>query len=204
MTQNNDTDNKEVQTIKNAIAYLENKLSSEMAKRQAKLRFGIEHGKIVFEQEILRRHKELKVSLWKYITGANPLVILTSLVIYPMIIPIIFLDITVTVYQHICFRIYGIPRVRRGDYMVFERTHLAYLNLVQKINCGYCSYGNGVIAYAREIFGRTEQYWCPIKHAKKTILGYNDQYDNYAEFGDVDAFMQRYMKARENEKDSSQ
>jgi hypothetical protein len=206
MTFNNDFDfsaDKEIQAIKKTIAFLEDKLSAEVTKRHAKLRFGIEHGKIVFEQEILRRHKELKVGLWEYVMKANPLVVLSSIVIYPMIIPIIFLDITVTIYQHICFRIYKIPLVKRGDYMVFERTHLAYLNLVQKINCGYCSYGNGVIAYAREIFGRTEQYWCPIKHAKKTILGYNDQYEKYAEFGDVDAFMQRYMKARENEKENS-
>jgi hypothetical protein len=43
--------------------------------------------------------------------------------------------------------------------MIFDRTHLAYLNLVEKINCAYCSYGNGLAAYLREIAARTEQYW---------------------------------------------
>ncbi|MCX6735970.1 MAG: hypothetical protein NTZ13_02705 [Candidatus Parcubacteria bacterium] len=196
-------ESKEALSIKKTIAFLEDKLSEEMAKRRAKLHFGIEHGKIVFEQEILRRHRELKIGSWKYITRANPLVILTSLIIYPVIIPIIILDLSVTIYQHLCFHIYGIPLVKRHDYMVFERTHLAYLNLVQKINCAYCSYGNGVIAYAREIFARTEQYWCPIKHAKRTILGNHERYEDFADYGDIDSFIKKYKEAREHKKDDS-
>lgn len=41
--------------------------------------------------------------------------------------------------------------MRRGDYIVVDRHHLAYLNVIQKINCVYCGYGNGLIAYARKI-----------------------------------------------------
>lgn len=44
---------------------------------------------------------------------------------------------------------------------------LSYLNAIEKLNCVYCGYGNGVIAYGREIIARTEQFWCPIKHASK-------------------------------------
>ena len=69
--------------------------------------------------------------------------------------------------QAICFRSYRIPRVRRMDYIRLDRSQLAYLNWVETLNCLYCGYANGVAAYVREIAGRTEQYWCPIKHALK-------------------------------------
>jgi hypothetical protein len=59
--------------------------------------------------------------------------------------------------------------------VVIDRHRLGYLNPVQKLNCVFCGYGNGVIAYAREITARTEQYWCPIKHALK-VKGSHDRY----------------------------
>ena len=46
----------------------------------------------------------------------------------------------------------------RGQYIVIDRHRLKYLNAIEKLNCVYCGYGNGVIAYARDIAGRTEQY----------------------------------------------
>jgi hypothetical protein len=107
--------------------------------------------------------------------------------------PILLLDLCITIYQHICFRAYGLARVRRGDYFVYDRTHLAYLNLIEKINCAYCSYGNGVMAYGREVVARTEQYWCPIKHARK-IMGAHSYYTGFVDFGNA----QRYKEELEN------
>ena len=49
--------------------------------------------------------------------------------------------------------------VRRSDHFVFDHTHLGYLNLVERINCAYCCYGNGLAAYFSAIASRTEQYW---------------------------------------------
>ncbi len=86
-----------------------------------------------------------------------------------MIFPLVFLDVTITLYQQVCFRIYGIPRVVRTEYLVFDRGQLSYLNTIEKFNCIYCTYGNGLIEYVREVIARTEQYWCPIKHAKRTL-----------------------------------
>jgi hypothetical protein len=94
-------------------------------------------------------------------------VVLTAPVIYAVIVPLVLLDLFVTIYQRVCFPVYGIPKVNRGDYLIFDRHHLAYLNALEKLNCAYCSYANGLIAYVREIAGRTEQYWCPIKHARR-------------------------------------
>ena len=135
------------------IRALEGELDAELAKRRAELRIGLEHGRIAFEEELLRRHRELRRKLLPYLLGASPLVILVSPVIYAGIVPLLLLDLFVTVYQAVCFPIYGIPKIKRADYLVFDRHHLAYLNALEKLNCAYCSYANGLIAYAREIVG---------------------------------------------------
>jgi len=177
----------EIANLLDRIRALEVELEAEMARRRANLRIGLERGRIVFEQEILRRHRELKTRLSTYVLRANPMIVLTAPVIYAGIVPFVLLDLFVTVYQFVCFPAYGIARVRRSDYLIFDRQHLAYLNAIEKLNCAYCSYGNGVIAYAREIAARTEQYWCPIKHARRAI-GTHDLYPKFADYGDGDAY----------------
>ena len=60
-----------------------------------------------------------------------------------MIVPFVLLDLFVTIYQAVCFPVYGIPKVERRTYLVFDRHHLAYLNALEKLNCAYCAYANG-------------------------------------------------------------
>jgi hypothetical protein len=95
----------------------------------------------------------------------------------------------------VCFPLYRIPKVKRSDYFVFDRTHLAYLNLLEKVNCAYCSYGNGLIAYCREIFGRTEQYWCPIKHARG-VLHAHPHYHGFVDYGDAQNYAAELERLR--------
>ncbi|MGE3146436.1 MAG: hypothetical protein AB7K35_12715, partial [Pseudorhodoplanes sp.] len=168
---------------------------AEMAKRRAELRVGLERGRVAFEKELLRRHRELKTALSSYIWNANPLVILTAPVIYSLIVPLALLDLFVTVYQAVCFPIYGIPKVKRGDYFVFDRHHLAYLNAVEKLNCAYCSYANCLIAWVREIAARTEQYWCPIKHARR-VVGSHPRYAMFDDYGDAESYQKRAAELR--------
>jgi hypothetical protein len=169
------------------IAALEAELEAELAKRRAELRVGLEKGRVVFEEELLRRHRELRTKLLPYILRAHPLIVLTAPVIYSLIFPFLLLDLSVTIYQAVCFPAYGIAKVRRSDYLVFDRYHLEYLNALEKLNCAYCSYANGLIAYVREIAGRTEQYWCPIKHARR-VIGAHPYYAQFKDFGDAEAF----------------
>ncbi len=188
----------QIAEILERIRSLEKDLEVEMAKRRAELRVGLEHGRVVFEQEVLRRHRELKTRLSTYILHARPLIVLTAPIIYAGILPALMLDIFVTIFQAICFPIYGIPRVRRSDYFLFDRHHLAYLNALEKLNCAYCSYVNGLIGYAREIGGRTEQYWCPIKHARR-VIGAHEHYAEFSDFGDHASYqkwLQEYAKPR--------
>jgi hypothetical protein len=101
--------------------------------------------------------------------------------------PIALLDLSMIIYQAICFPIYKIPHVRRRDYLIFDRHHLAYLNIIEKINCAYCSYANGAISFAREVAARTEVYWCPIKHARRNP-GTIPHYQGFADFGDAEGY----------------
>ena len=117
-----------------------------------------------------------------------------------VIIPLVLLDVFVTIYQTVCFPAYGIPKVRRRDYLIFDRHHLAYLNALEKFNCAYCSYANGLIAYVREIAGRTEQYWCPIKHARRAI-GAHSAYATFEDYGDAEGYkkwLEQFQKNRPN------
>jgi len=179
--------NPHIEALTEKIRSLEAELEAELARRSADLQFGLERGRAHFEEEILRRHRELRTRLSTYILNAHPLVVVTAPFIYAMIVPFVLLDLFVTVYQAVCFPVYGIPKVRRGDYLIFDRRHLAYLNALEKINCAYCSYANGLIAYVREIAGRTEKYWCPIKHARR-VIGAHPAYATFEDYGDADGY----------------
>ena len=171
----------------------------ELAKRREELRFRIENRRIVFEKEVLRIHREIKTRAVRYFIDANPLIILTAPVIYSLIVPIVLVDIWVMAFQAICFPIYKIPLVRRRDFLVFDRHHLAYLNIIEKINCAYCSYCNGAIAFTREVAARTELYWCPIKHARR-VLGPHPRYQGFADFGDAEGFRARLAAMKDGVK----
>ena len=176
----------EISSLLDRMRALEGLLDAELARRRAELNVGLEHGRVVFEEEILRRHRALQTRLWTYVRNARPLVALTAPVIYAGIIPFLLLDLFVTIYQAVCFPVYGIEKVKRGDYLIFDRSHLAYLNALEKLNCAYCSYGNGLIGYAREITARTEKHWCPIKHARRAI-GAHEHTREFSDFGDAEA-----------------
>jgi hypothetical protein len=166
---------------------VEAEVEAELARQQEALRFHFENRRVVFEKEILQIHRAIKTRASRYLFHANPLIVLTAPIIYSLLIPVALLDVFVSAFQAICFPIYKIPKVRRRDYLVFDRHHLAYLNFIEKINCAYCSYANGVIAFAREVAARTEVYWCPIKHVRR-VLGPHPYYQNFADFGDADVF----------------
>jgi hypothetical protein len=187
--------NEKIAALIGQIKDLEDEMEAEFAKQRAELRYGLERGKIIFEEEILRRHRELRIGLTRYVLRARFLVVLTAPVIYALIFPLVLLDIFVTVYQAVCFPVYGIAKVRRSDHMVFDRNHLAYLNALQKLNCAYCSYANGLISYVREIAGRTEQYWCPIKHARR-IIGAHSSYPAFLDFGDGEDLEENWENLR--------
>jgi len=133
---------------------------------------------------------------WFFIRAYKIDAIVTAPFIYGLIIPIVLLDAFMTVYQHICFRVYRVPLVRRGDFVVMDRAKLAYLTPLQKINCVYCEYANGVLGYAQEVAGRTEHFWCPIRHAKQPRV-VHQHYAQFIGYGDDADFKGKFMAQRE-------
>jgi len=143
-----------------------------------------------FERELRKAHKRLRQSIPAYLRESHPLNILSAPLIYSMIVPIALLDLWVSCYQWICFPLFRIKKVRRRDFVVVDRYKLAYLNGIEKVNCVYCGYANGVFAYVREITGRTETYWCPIRHARK-LRDPHGHYDDFVAYGDAAGYKRR-------------
>lgn len=185
-----------IEDIVNHIQALEAELELEIKSRKDNLAHDFEEKRIQFEQELREQQKRFKMGLLKYLWTADLRSFIAAPFIYAVIVPFILLDIFVSIYQAICFPLFRIQKVKRSDYIIFDRAHLAYLNLFEKINCAYCSYGNGLIAYAREIAGKTEQYWCPIKHAKRAYLSH-PYYKKFAEYGDAVNYQDDLKRLRE-------
>ena len=174
---------------------LEEELAHDVDEQQQRWRYRVHRGRIWFDDEVRRAHKRLRQAIPTYIRQGRLRNLLSAPIIYSLIVPLAVLDLWLSVYQWICFPIYGIAIVRRDRYFVFDRRHLAYLNGVEKANCTFCSYANGLIAYVREIAGRTEQYWCPIRHARKTT-GPHGHYHLFFEYGDGERYHRDLMKLR--------
>lgn len=181
--------------LSSRIHALEDDIEGELKRRRAELHADFEDRRVRFEHEVLAAQRRLKRGLLAYIWDSSPLAILTAPVVYAGIVPLVLLDLFLLLYQVTCFPVYGIKHVRRRDYFVFDRAHLGYLNIIEKINCAYCAYGNGVAAYFREIIGRTEQYWCPIKHARR-VLQAHPYYHNFTDFGDAGAYQKALTSLR--------
>lgn len=160
-------------------------LREEMAQRKREL-----------AERFVELQRQQRVGLWRYLRGSRWSVILTVPIIYAGWPVFALLDGFITLYQALCFPIYGIAQVKRREYMVFDRADLPYLNAIEAFNCFYCSYGNGVLAYAREVAARTEQYWCPIKHARR-VRDAHAHYPAFFEHGDAETFRAGLQRLRD-------
>ena len=163
------TMNDSLETLLERMRITEKEILRELQKKELEFFYEVRQGKVRFTEEARAKHKLLVKRFVSYIRDSQFMILLTSPVIWACLIPVALLDLVLTVYQVTCFPVYGIPKVRRGEYVILDRRHLAYLNWMEKLNCEYCSYANGVLAYATEVAARTEQYWCPIKHALRMI-----------------------------------
>lgn len=174
---------------------LEEELQVEFEKKRREFGFAVENRRIRFPLDSFNRQRLHRVGLWAYLRHSRGLVVPTAPLAYAGFLPFVLTDLFVTIYQRLCFPVYGVPRVRRSDHLVFDRAELPYLNAIEKLNCFYCSYGNGVAGYLREVAARTEQYWCPIKHARRMAAGH-DRYPRFFEFGDAQAYREGLERLR--------
>jgi hypothetical protein len=185
-----------MQELASEIVRLQTELDEEIERRGKVLGSSLKKQIGEFEQGIIAEHRRLRMNVLTFLAQSPVMVVVTAPMIYSMIIPLFMLDMWASFYQAICFRAYQIPQVRRARYIAFDRRHLAYLNWIETLNCLFCGYGNGVIAYVREIASRTEQYWCPIKHASR-ISDPHRRYYAFLEYGDADGYRGRLDEFRE-------
>ena len=181
-----------LQTMKN----LEDELRNELIASQEELSYTIEKHRVNFEKEIIAKHKKRVENVFKYLAHTPPKHLITAPVIYSLVIPGVLLDFFVTFYQLICFPVYKIEKVKRSDYIIIDRHYLRYLNIIEKINCVYCGYMNGLFAYVSEVSARTEQYWCPIKHANQS-KAIHSKYKNFIDYGDAERYLTERQELRQ-------
>ena len=177
------------------IRRLEEELEEAVKTQEVRFRYQLEGTRVKFQQSVSNAHQQLKVGLLHWLRQSQPRNVASAPIIYAMIVPFFILDLFVSFYQLVCFPLYGIPKVRRRRFIAVDRHNLSYLNSIEKLNCVYCGYVNGLVAYVREIVARTEQYWCPIKHARK-ILDPHRRYARFADFGDSEEYESHAEKLR--------
>lgn len=182
--------NDRINHILSQIAALEAELRTAVHDQESRMFFQIKGKRVEFRRSVSEAHQRLKTNFFRWLVTNRPQNLLTGPLIYGMVIPLLMLDACVSFYQWACFPIYGIAKVRRSDYLVFDRHHLGYLNFIEKFHCAYCEYGNGLMGYMAEILARTEQYFCPIKHAHK-ILGTHARYNRFLAYGDAQDYEAR-------------
>jgi len=158
-------------------------------------RYSVENGRVRISREVRELQRRYRVSSLRYLVDARLLSMLTAPVIYSMILPIVIVDLGFSLYQQVCFRAYGVPLVTRRRYMVNDRHKLAYLNTIEKLNCNYCGYANSVMTYAREIISRTEQHWCPIRHARH-VPDAHKRYPRFFAYGDAVSWHEKLDEKR--------
>jgi hypothetical protein len=179
------------------IGQLEQRVSEELQLRRDELKVKLERGKVVFDQETRERHRKLAKKLYLFLYDSGIVgVLVMGPVMYSMIVPLMILDVSMSVFQGVIFSYYRIPRVTRSNYVVIDRNKLEYLNYFEKLNCAYCGYANGLIAYVREILARTEKHWCPIRHAHRT-KAVHSQYRAFLDYGDAETYRAEYEEIRE-------
>lgn len=187
--------NDRISQILAQMAALEDDLRTAVHEQESKMFFQIRGKRVEFESSVKAAHRKLKQNFFHWLVTNRPQNLITGPIIYGMIVPLLMLDLCVSVYQWVCFPIYGVKKVKRSDYLVFDRRHLGYLNFIEKFHCTYCEYGNGLMSYMAEILARTEEYFCPIKHAHK-ILGTHARYNRFMDYGDAADYEARLEQFR--------
>lgn len=109
--------------------------------------------------------------------------------IFGLIFPLVFADISAEIYHRFCFKLYGLPYVNRWHYIKIDRHKLKYLNIIEKMNCAYCGYANGLLHYISKIAGETEKFWCGIKHNERKGFNHPAHHEKFLPYDDEKSFI---------------
>ena len=185
-----------IQKILEEIETLKKRLKEEIHLKEADIAYEIKQGRVRFSKDALQHQQEKITHFFRYLREAPLLHILSAPIVYMMIIPAVILDLFLFVYVMVIFPIYKFPKIKRSDYIVFDRQYLGYLNVIEKFNCMYCSYFNGLMNYTAAVAARSELYFCPIKHAKKIAYTHEHYYD-FLSYADAEAYHEKLKECQE-------
>jgi len=187
--------NDKIKEIVEEIEAMKLKLAEEIANQENYISYEVHDGYIKFENEVLAKQKRNMKSLLSWFREVPLLHFLAAPIIYGMIIPSVLFDMAIFIYQNIVFRIFKFEFIKRSDYIIFDHQYLGYLNPIEKLNCLYCSYVNGLMQYSSAVAGRTELFFCPIKHAKK-VAGEHNYYNEFLSYGDGEEYQKKLKELR--------
>ena len=98
----------EVSKLIDQIRDLEKKIEAELVAQRAAVNYQLNEKKAIFEKEICDQHKKLKIGTLKFLRTSPLLTLLTAPFTYAMVVPLAPLDISLIVYQWICFSAWGL------------------------------------------------------------------------------------------------
>jgi hypothetical protein len=179
--------NERIRHLLGQLNTLEDELRNALHEQEASIHFRLVGRRVEFTTGARERHRHLRTGVLRWLAGGTLRNYASAPFIYGLVVALAVFDLGITLYQAVCFPLYRIAKVQRSGYIVFDRQQLAYLNFFERAHCTYCAYANGLIAYAAEIAARTEQYWCPVKHAHK-VLGTHARYREFLDYGDAESF----------------
>lgn len=93
-----------MQDLAHEIVRLQAELDREIEGRRRALGVEITERIIGFERGVVETHRELRLSGARFIAQSDLMSWLTAPVIYSLIVPLVIVDLWVSLYQAICFR----------------------------------------------------------------------------------------------------
>ena len=114
-----------VERIAKRFREAEKDLAREIEEQEERWHYRVHRGRVWFDREVRRAHRRARQNIPAYIGEGSFLSLLTTPVTYSLMAPLVLLDVWVTMYQCVCFPVYGIARVPRRAYFVIDRHKLA-------------------------------------------------------------------------------
>jgi len=109
--------NPQINEFLDRIRQLEVDIEQEVQRRRQQFQADFDQRKVKFEHEVLNQQRRFKQGVVNYLLTSDWRHLLTMPLIYPVLLPMLLLDVMVSLYQWVCFPLYSMPRVKRSDFL---------------------------------------------------------------------------------------
>jgi hypothetical protein len=104
--------NDQIPTLLERIQQLERELRAEIKKKETQFGYEVRDRKAHFTAAVAARHRNLARAIGSYVRASILFNVLTAAFVWIVLVPVVMLHVTASVFQSICFPVYGIPKVR--------------------------------------------------------------------------------------------